>query len=278
MSRLLYANLARLMKSRIFWLIEAFLAGYSIFVYSMGAINMKNGITIGASEWSLYFFNEMLFSHIIMVFFIPFFIGVEYSDGAIRNKIMVGHKRKDIYLANFMICCIVGVIQFATYMFTSLIAGLVLIGPLAITGIKDFSWRIGYGLAIIFVYAAVFTTIAMLDTNKTRVAVVEIAIVLLFIILVSQIWSDLSEPERINRMVSTEDGTFVQEDVPNRKYVEGKKRAVYEWLDCFLPADQAMYVIDPAASYSMKIPVCLLGEAALIVGTGIYFFRKKDLK
>lgn len=278
MSKLLYANLARLMKSRIFWLSEAFLAGYSIFIYALGAINMKNGITINASEWSLYFFNEMLFCHIVMVIFIPFFIGVEYSDGTMRNKIIVGHKRRDIYLANFMICYIVGVIQFTTHLVTSFIAGFLLIGSLAITGITDFSWRIGYSLAIIFVYAAVFSMIAMLDTNKTRVAVVEILIVLVFIMLVSQIWSDLAEPERINRMVTTDGGTFVQEDVPNPKYVDGTKRVVYEWLDCFLPADQAMNVIDPSASYSMKIPVCLLGEAVLIAGTGIYFFGKKDLK
>lgn len=279
MSKLLYANWARVIRSKIFWLAEIFLAGYSIFVYIMAFINNKRMIVVDNSTWTIYFFNEMLFIHAITAIFTAFFIGVEYSDGAIRNKFVVGHTRKSVYLSNFIICYIVGLIQFATYSVTSVIIGWMLLGSRTFTGMPQLLWRIVYSMMIILVYSAVFSTVAMLDTNKARAAVVGLVLVLGYVMLMTQIWADLSEPERTNRTVISETGELeIEEDIPNSKYVCGTKRVVYEWLDAFLPMDQAMYTIDPNASFSMKIPLCLLGETILIVGLGMYVFQRKDMK
>ena len=40
---------------------------------------------------------------IIIAIFTGLFLGVEYSDGAIRNKITIGHKRINIYLSNLIV-------------------------------------------------------------------------------------------------------------------------------------------------------------------------------
>ena len=36
-------------------------------------------------------------------FFISFFMGSDYEEGTIRNKIIIGKKRRDIYLSNLLI-------------------------------------------------------------------------------------------------------------------------------------------------------------------------------
>ena len=40
------------------------------------------------------------------------FIGSEYSDGTIRNKLVVGHSRMRIYLANLIVCSVACVLIF----------------------------------------------------------------------------------------------------------------------------------------------------------------------
>ena len=279
MSKLLYANWAKVIRSKVFWIAEIFLIGYSIFVYFMGFINKKRMMIIPDSDWTIYFFNEMLFIHVITAIFTAFFIGVEYSDGTIRNKFIIGHTRKSVYLSNFITCCIVGLIQFVTYSIMSVISGYLLIGSNSFTAMTQLLWRIFYSILIIMAYSALFSLVAMLDSNKTRAVVVGLVLVFVYIMLMTQIWSDLSEPERTSRVVMSETGEMeIEQDIPNSKYVSGTKRVVYEWIDAFLPMDQAMYVIDPDASFSMKAPLCLLGETILFVGVGMYVFQRKDLK
>ena len=279
MSKLLYANWAKVIKSKVFWIVEIFLIGYSIFVYFMGFINKRRMMIIPDSDWTIYFFNEMLFIHVITAIFTAFFIGVEYSDGTIRNKFVVGHTRKSVYLSNFITCCIVGLIQFATYSIMSVISGYLLIGSNSFTAMTQLLWRIIYSILIIMAYSALFSLVAMLDSNKTRAVVIGLVLAFVYIMLMTQIWSDLSEPERTSRAVMSETGELeIEQDIPNSKYVSGTKRIVYEWIDAFLPMDQAMYVIDPNASFSMKAPLCLLGETILFVCVGMYVFQRKDLK
>ncbi len=278
MSRLIYANLVRMIKSRIFWVSEIFLAGYSVLVYGMAAVNIRND---GMNNFTgtVYFFNEMLFIHVIMAVFIPFFIGVEYSDGTIRNKIAVGHKRADIYLANVIVCYAAGLLQFVTYSVVSLLSALFFVGPSALASMEGIPRRIVYSLVIILVYAAVYSLIAMLDSNKTRAVVVELLTALVFVILITQIYKDLQEPELTSRVVLSESGEMeIEENVPNSKYLYGTKRTVYEWLDACLPEDQSMYVIDPDAEFPLRPPLCMLGESVVMIAAGVYLFQRKDIK
>lgn len=279
MSKLLYANLARLLKCRTFWEVEIFMAGYGVFVFAMGADNIRNGEIIPNSSWTIYFFNEMLCIGAVMAILTTFYLGVDYSDGTIRNKLIIGHTRKDIYLSNVFTCYIAGLIAFLTYSAVSFLAGSLFIGTSAYMGMTHMPVRVGYCIVIILAYAAIFSIVAMLDTNKARVAVVELLLVLAFIILMTQIWADLQEARMTSRAVVSENGEMeIEENVPNRKYVGGTKRVVYEWIDAFLPADQVMYVLEPEASFSVKAPICLLAESVLVVGTGMYIFGKKDIK
>ncbi len=278
MSRLIYANMVRMIKSKIFWISEIFLTGYSIFAYAMAAVNVRN-LGMATDGWTVYFFNEMLFIHVVMAVLIPFFIGVEYSDGTVRNKISVGHKRTDIYLANVIVCYAAGAVQFFTYSAVSALSALFFVGKPALTSMGQIPWRVGCSLIMILVYTALYSLVAMLDSNKTRAVVVELLIAFIFVILVSQIYKDLQEQERTDRVVLSETGEMeIEKNIPNSKYVSGTKRVVYEWIDACLPEDQAMYVIDPDAAFSARAPLCMLGESVVLIMAGAYFFQRKDIK
>ena len=95
------------------------MVGYALFVYESAKSNMESGGPI--DNWSLYFFNALLLSGFVTALFVSFFLSAEYSDGTIRNKLMVGHKRKEIYLVNFVTCLLAEFTMYITYFLSSLL-------------------------------------------------------------------------------------------------------------------------------------------------------------
>ena len=105
MSKLLAANFSRMKKDVSFWIISAAVLMISISevinnAYIDATVYPEDGETI---------LNFLLFQTIpamgmVYAIFIAMFIGKEYSNGTIRNKLIVGHTRTNIYLANFITC------------------------------------------------------------------------------------------------------------------------------------------------------------------------------
>ena len=80
-------------------------------------------ITLG----TLFFHLLYLYRHPAVRFCQPF-IGTEYSDGTIRNKIVVGHSRSTIYLANLLTCCFAGLIMCLCFILPTLAIRIPLFG------------------------------------------------------------------------------------------------------------------------------------------------------
>ena len=76
MSKLIHANMVRMIKSKIFWAAEIFLIGYSILVYTMAHDSLSHSDSAGFA-WLVYFFNDMLFIGAVIAVFTVVFIGVE---------------------------------------------------------------------------------------------------------------------------------------------------------------------------------------------------------
>lgn len=281
MSRLLAANFARLWKSRIFHVLEIFMIGYSALIYADTYITVR----INHKEyenWNLFFFNEMLCIGIALAIFVSIYIGVEYSNGTIRNKLSVGHSRIHIYMANLLVCYAAGIIACITYSVMSLILGLVLIGKETVAGL----WKPGQGMVtvlfILMAYTAVFVLVAMSDMHTIRAAVVSLLLSLVILSAGLIVCQYLDMPEYTVRLTTVEDESgetkTIEETVYNSRYLTGTKRKIYEGADLILPSAQVMYVADYGISYSLKQPVCMVGVSAICTGIGIWIFRKKDIK
>ncbi len=102
MRKLLRADFSRLFRDKVF------LASCALMFFAGGGFpvihffdNMKNG-----ERWmpDYAFFAFGLFVPILLSFVTALFIGSGYSDGAVRNKLIVGHLRRDIYLSGLIVC------------------------------------------------------------------------------------------------------------------------------------------------------------------------------
>ena len=90
MVKLLHTGFRRLRKNKLFWILTAFSIGLALFVVYTQYRSMKNyGDTIEAEQLML---NYATVIGVVIAIFTSLFLGVEYSDGAIRNKISVGHR------------------------------------------------------------------------------------------------------------------------------------------------------------------------------------------
>ena len=100
MSKLLSVNFARLKQNKAFWIsmvITFLFGGYAPFANYMQMQDMNFEYTL-----EMGFFNYSVLAFILLSIFVSLFLGTEYSDGTIRNKIVVGHTRIHIYLSSFI--------------------------------------------------------------------------------------------------------------------------------------------------------------------------------
>ena len=128
MNRLLAANFSRLFRSKAFWVCCIYAFCYGIFMQVMNYIT-----TTASGEIPLIdnlFFSFSIFTGILLSAFISLFLGTEYSDGTIRNKLVIGHTRTSIYLSNLIVCTAAGMIMCVINLAVSFAVGLPLMGSL----------------------------------------------------------------------------------------------------------------------------------------------------
>ena len=285
MRKLLHANALRLRKSKCFWLGIVFcvLMGGSSPLLSY--INMKTVQERYDASYIIHLdggcFSIAVFIGIMAAIFAALFIGTEYSDGTMRNKIIVGRTRPAIYLANLLTVVGATTLWLVTYFACYLAVGVPLLGwfTLEITSILILT---GMTFALAFASAAIFVLIAMLCQNKALSAILCILVAFGMLFVASFIQAILSQPETYMGYDLVDRGNGMMEEVEytmdNPNYVRGWKRELYEFLADFIPAGQALQVTSLDVARPALLSVYSLLIFMLSTGAGIFFFHKKDLK
>lgn len=278
MSKLLSANFIRLWKERVFLIA---IAG----VFTLGAVIP---ISIKIAEIRLGVFNSIdpvfgqfaMFIGIVLAIFCSFFVGKEYSDGTIRNKIICGKKRTDIYLANFITCTAVSLMLCIAFFLPYLGIGIPLLGSFHMEKEIVF-WLFLTVIFLSIAFASIYNLIAMLSTSKAVTASVCILLAFLFLYMGFQLKGMLNQPEIIDGTAYDENGVAYQEveDFPNPEYLQGGERQVVRFLCNLIPGGQVAQCVGRGSVGELsELPVYSLGVILITTGVGVFVFRKKDLK
>lgn len=277
MSKLLSANFMRLMKSKEFWLCAVstlLISAVMIYTEADSAAVMAVRGTIKPLDD--YYFQIAPYIGAIMAIFISLFLGTEYSDGTIRNKLISGHTRTDIYLANFFTCLTVGIIITALW-FIGGLPGLYLIGDFAMgaSGVVMY-FLVAVGAAAAF--SAIFVWVGTLSQNKVFTVVRVLVLWVVMILAASGLNDRLNEVE-FNGGMALINGEFVMvEETPNPLYLTGSVRTVCELLYRLLPTGQAIAMTDAEISTPVLNIAASVIVSIVITAVGVLSFRKKDLK
>lgn len=280
MRKLLSANFARLWKSKVFWVLEGFCFGFGVFAYILVAINTRN-LGQGWLEYEAhaYFYLPVLFIAVIVAFFSCFFIGNDYSDGTIRNKLIVGHSRVNIYFSFLLTVCVASVLFLLAHVLAMLSVGLPFSGAAVLTHAEFQPWRIMNVLLTAIVYAAIFTLLSMLDSNKARNVVVSLLVACVLIFAGFYFYDKVSAPEYIQLVTHQSDGSLLLQDgPPNPEYLAGVNRIVHHWITLILPSGSVMLSLDKRLGFDWRNTLCSVVMILLLTLVGISFFKRKDIK
>ncbi len=278
MSKLLSANIMRLWKEKVFWIVIAI-------VFALGAIIP---ISIKISEIRLGVYNSIdpvfgqfaIFIGVVLAIFCSFFVGKEYSDGTIRNKIICGKKRSDIYLVNFLTCAMVGLMLCIAFFLPYLGIGIPLLGSFHMEKEIVF-WLFLTVIALSIAFASIYNLIAMLSTSKAVTASVCILLTFFFLYIGIQLTGMLNQPEIIDGTAYDENGIAYQEveDFPNPEYLQGWERQVVRFSCNLIPGGQVAQCVGRGTFGDLpQLPIYSLGVILVTTGIGVFVFGKKDLK
>lgn len=280
MRKLLSANFSRLWKSKIFWILETISALTGALFYILAIIN-ENNIGDGwyLTNGNFYFFIVLIYVGAVIAVFSGFYIGSEYSDETIRNKITVGGTRSNIYLSNLIVVVIAGILFVITQMVVSVCIGLPFLGTQIWKALSPVSWRIPTAFIMILCYGAIFTFLGMMDSNKSRNLIISFVFALLIIFAGLFTYSHLNEPKLTSRMIMQEDGSYLREfNISNPRYINGTIRIVYTFLDAFIPSSQGFNIARSEGVFNLLAVICQLGVTIAFTSVGIILFKKKDIK
>ena len=287
MGNLLSANFARLKKSKIFWLaVAAVLIISAVHCIDTGRRALANPTPDPPLEYVC--FDVGAFISIFIAAFVSLFLGTEYSEGTIRNKVIIGQKRSAIYLANSIVCGFASAVMCLAWHIGTL-AGLPFFGVWQ-SGVA--AWLIYVLLSILFTIAlgAIFCLISHLWTGKATVAVFSIILSLGLILAGSSLYNSLLEPEETRDYITafdaeTGDMQIIPSDpLPNPNYISEPLRTAYTITLNSLPTGQAILLANVSDSSDEMLTMPMLQPCAsvtiiiLFTAVGAAAFKKKDLK
>lgn len=263
MNKLLYANFFRMFRNRLF------LAGMGFMFFSGSFLcyqqyRQLSGYGIAVTLDSTFFCYTLMIG-VISAIFCSLFVGVEYGDGTMRNKIIAGHKRVEIYFSDLITNIAASFLMCVSYMLANVIVGIPLIGSLTIPAEKVLVIISG-SLITVVAFCSIFTMVSLLVSSKAAAAVICIVAMFISIAFLNEVQKILDNPK------TWYDGTA------NTAYVGGEERARLEFLYNVLPTGQEMQYSRRNIKNMNEMCLYSIGVTVISTGAGVFFFRRKNIK
>lgn len=198
-------------------------------------------------------FVEMPF---IISVFTSMFLGTDFSNGTLRNKLIIGSNRTAIYFSNLAVVVSGGLMIMAAELLPSVVYGIRVAAVQPGIYTAEFWKKTIVCMLVIISYCALLTLLGMISTKKAITVVSSIGITILCFVTAPIIKNKLDDQSG---------------------YYRGYVRAALTFADNALPFG----TINRANGYSENLdaaPLYSLGVITVSTGVGVAIFRKRDLR
>lgn len=291
MSRLLRAEFVKLWRNKIFWMCLIFLVIMEILAFN-GNVMSSSSVTVdetGRFEETVTYIKYMDLEDVVFVImpyfgfvisvFVSFYIGTEYEDGTMRNKVIAGHNRTSIYLAETIVCTVAAVFLCIVTIAVSAPIDVILGSELGI-GVWTLLRMVFASVSIAVACSGIaLSTAAWMQQGKSALAV---NLVIFFLMLAFGMWIDsrLGAEEYLHSgWTRSEEGDVIENKTPNPNYVwDPAERAAMEFVEDIFPVGQGIQLASGELAHMERWPAFALGVTVAITGIGVFLFRKKDIR
>ena len=207
------------------------------------------------------------------------FTGADYSDGTIRNKLIVGCERRHIYLSHLIAGCAMGAAAVAVSAVPMLLIGLPMSDGFGIPNARAAAMLV-LSVPCAMAFSSICTAITLGIQNRTAAVIVAFAVMIALFCGGLIVDGRLNGPEMVPGPVTiSADGVEMAEERPNPAYLDGARREVYQWIDDILPSGQVIQMAAGADPGHMeRWPFTSALVILLSSGIGYAIFKRKDIK
>ena len=275
MRKLITASFSRLWKEKLFWLVFAFMSIGSV-CYNWIGYNEINNPQIYVED---ILFCILPVSSFVFALFISMRLGTEFEEHTIRNKLIVGYSRTQVYFSEYLTCMAASVILLAVMLLCSGLFGLFLSLEF-LSDWTDIAFLVFGCVLMALVFSAMFVGISMNVGSKAASLVASIVFLFAILLLASFCINALEEPlmAYTNVIISVEDGVQFGDLVENPAYVDGTQRMIYELIADILPTGQAIQMNNLEFERSARWPAFSLIMLIIATVAGYIPFRKRDIR
>ncbi len=277
MNRLLSAGFARLWRDRLFWIAFGFVSLGSI-LFSFLTYRTSRIDTDAVYHAEDLLFNMLPVIGFICAFFISLHLGTEFDDNTIRNKLIVGHTRGNVFFSEYVICLTASLVLLGAMLLLSGVCGYAFF-RVALLEWADLLWLLLCCALLTAVFSAIFVGIGMNASGRAHAVVASILILFGILFIASYCGNGLAEPAKTYTYVtfSTEGAEF-GDLIDNPAYVDGFRRTIYEMIYDLLPTGQSMQINNLELERMARWPwlsLCLLAPVTLLGWAGV---KRRNVK
>ena len=274
MRNLLHANFSRLKRDGVFWLCVVTMlvcsAGFMV-NWCLEAIERD-----AAGNMDLFYFRFAPALGFFCAVFSCLFLSVEYAEGTIRNKLTVGHTRREVYLSSFLTVFAASLCIALAWLVGGL-AGVPFLGFLTL-GPVGMILCVAVVVGFMAAFSAIYTFIGLLNDRRS-VQAITIAIWLILTLVPNFCANALYEPEFSSPITMFKDGVqIVGDPSPNPLYISGIQREIYEFVVDFLPTGQSCSLQDIQLDHPLRMLLSSVFITVAAAFVGMRLFERKDLK
>ncbi len=286
MSRLLYAGIARLKKYILFraGIVLMVMLGFFLVYY----VGVMSGVGLPLCDILFGFLPAMGFTSAV---FSSYFIGQEYHDGTIRNKLVAGYKRSEIYFSNLIINITVSVCYCGFVLLSEMVFGLFLMKGFGKSE-KTISGVLFGSFLVIVAFCSIFTMIAMLDQSKSASDIICIILTCALLFVAAYIMINLSEIDEYLAAVDTgeelaqyrtkvsaeEYEEYIRMLQEDPLYAKAQNREIYQFFYDILPSGQSLQYAAMNVKNPGRLPLYSLGIIFVTTSFGVLIFQRKNIR
>ncbi|MBP3656099.1 MAG: hypothetical protein J6K32_05305 [Clostridia bacterium] len=256
--RLLRADFYHLFRSKWLWLSVLAMLGLSFGFVSMQYSGMDYVVMLDRVV-----FLPLSFYGVVAAAMISLFVGEDFSDGCIRNKIAAGRSRSAVFLSHLIVCCFSCVLIYLVMLAVTIGMGVALFENNVTTA--QLLSLAALGLLTCLAYACIYCTLTVLIGSRTNGVV--ICMIVSFALLFAALHT--------NQIVVQQP---MKNGAPNPHYVSGVTRYTYEWMHDLNPTGQAAQLSSMDCRSPLRLIVSNVMWMILCIGIGGTGFAKKNIR